>query len=101
MNLFKGLLSKIFCRDKKKIKEHRLTREMVKEFDKRLETYYKNEDIRKLEKLYHEMKRVYDTVAIAIYGTGSNDYTFTEYWNLGLLESSIKECDKYIDRLDH
>ena len=101
MGLFNTIISKIFCKDKKKIKKHRLTKEMVKEFDKRLETYYKNEDIRKLEKLYNEMKRVYNTVAIAIYGTGSNDYTFTEYWNLGLLECSIKKCDKYIDRLDH
>ena len=100
-NLSKGLLSKIFCGDKKKIKEHRLTNEMVKEFDKRLEMYYKNEDIGKLEKLYHEMKRVYNTVAIAIYGRGSNDYTFTEYWNLGLLECSINKCEKYIDRLDY
>ena len=99
MGLFNTILSKIFRKDGKKIKNHRLTKEINREFGKRLGVYWENQDYHKLKSLYHEMKRLYDTVSHAVYGPGS-DYTFTEHWNLSTLEYYVEECDKYIHRLD-
>ena len=98
-SLITKIISKICHKGKKKIVEHRITKELNKEFGERLEMYYRDKDIKKLEGLYHEMKRIYDTVSAAVYGPG-HDYTYTEHKNLGTLEYYVEECDRYIQKLD-
>lgn len=98
-NIFTRIISRICRKREKKPIEHRLTKQMNKEFGERLEMYYKDKDIKKLEVLYREMKRIYDKVSAAVYGPGS-DYTYTEHWNLSTLEYYIEECDRYIQKLD-
>ena len=98
-SLITKIISKICHKGEKKVVEHRITKELNKEFGERLEMYYRDKDIKKLERLYHEMKRISDTVSAAVYGSG-HEYTYTEHKNLGTLEYYVEQCDRYIQELD-